>query len=457
MKEGKKVLELKKKARGYSIKEGIFCSAKDSLGVQYVSPFAIAINSSSSLVALLSSIPGIINPISQVIGSKQIAYTPRKKIILKSAIREIFIWGFFILIGILFSTNILTSFLPLLVLFGYCIYEMLSGLIQPAWFSWTGDIIDEKHKGKWFSKRSLIMGAISLVFAAISALFLDFMKNSGRVMEGFIVLFGLALVFRIFSYNTFKKQYEPKIKIREADYFSFWEFLKKAPQTNFGKFSIYRGLIAFSSTISSSLLVVYLLRNLEFNYLEYILIIYAGTFFSLLFLELWGKLSDRYGNYLIIYITSIFLPAIPILWILHTSLAYLVIIPSFIGGISWAGFNLAAGNFIYDNVHPKKRGLAISYYHMLIGIGTFLGGGLSAFLIKYWEISLVEPIVAIFFLSAILRVIIVLSFLNRIEESKKMKKIKGLSELRNMVIHQARPVLMEEIHDIISIKKYLKK
>jgi MFS family permease len=142
---------------------------------------------------------------------------------------------------------------------------------------------------------------------------------------------------------------------------------------------------------------------------------------------------------------------------LHDSLVYLLIVPSIIGGVSWAGFHLAAGNFIYDNVNPKKRGLAISYYNMFIGIGTFLGAGLSALLIKYWEISLVEPIIAIFFLSAIIRALIVIGFLNRIKEKKKRRKIKGFSELRNVVIHQAKPVLIEEIHDIISINKYLKK
>lgn len=77
--ESSTILNLKKESRIYNVKEGIFSSAKDSLGVQYVSPFAIAVNSSNSIIALLTSLPALISPISQIIGSKQIAEKPRKK------------------------------------------------------------------------------------------------------------------------------------------------------------------------------------------------------------------------------------------------------------------------------------------------------------------------------------------------------------------------------------------
>lgn len=333
---------------------------------------------------------------------------------------ESFVWIFFILICILFQKNILVFYLPFFVLFFLCTYEIFNGLGYPAWFSWTGDLINEKHRGRWFSKRSLILGTISLVLALISAFFLDALKENGRIIEGFIILFSLAFIFRILSYNVFKKIYEPKIEVEKKDYFSFWQFIKKSPETNFGKFAIYRGLIGFSSAISSSLIAIYLLRTLGFNYAEYMVLIYAGTFFSLLCMELWGKIADKYGNYFVLYITSIFIPIIPILWILHPSFIYLLIIPSIVEGVSWAGFNLATGNFIYDNVREQKRGLAVSYYNMLRGFGVFIGAGLGAILIGCWKISLTKPIIAIFVLSSIARMIVVFFFLNKIKEAKRL-------------------------------------
>jgi len=456
-KDKKEVAGLKEKARRYSVKEGIFSSAKDSLGLQYISPLAIAINSSNSIVALFSSLSGLLGPASQIIGSKQIEKTSRKKIVLKNVLLESFVWIFFILICILFSRGILIVYLPFFVLFGFCLYEIFSGLGHPAWFSWTGDIINDKYRGRWFSKRSLILGTVSLILAIVSAFFLDLLKSQGKTIEGFIILFALAFFFRILSYKNLKKEYEPKIKVNKKDYFSFWQFLKKAPQTNFGNFAIYRGLISFSSAISSSLITIYLLRNLGFNYTEYMVIISAGTFFSLFCLELWGKIADKYGNYVVLCITSIFIPVIPILWILHPSFIYLLIVPSLIEGVSWAGFNLATGNFIYDNVRTEKRGFAVSYYNMLRGIGVFLGAGLSAILIGYWKISIIEPIIAIFFLSTAIRMIVVFFFLNKIKEAKRIKKTKNPKYFKEIILRQAKPTLIGEVHDILSIKDYLKK
>ena len=71
---------LKAGARTQSIKEGVFASAKSAFGDSYISPFAIAINSSNSMVALLSSISGLLGPLSQIFGSKLIEKYERKKI-----------------------------------------------------------------------------------------------------------------------------------------------------------------------------------------------------------------------------------------------------------------------------------------------------------------------------------------------------------------------------------------
>jgi len=75
------------------------------------------------------------------------------------------------------------------------------------------------------------------------------------------------------------------------------------------------------------------------------------------------------------------------LWVVSPSPIYLIFILSLIGGLAWAGFDLAAKNFIYDNVPKSKKGFAISYCNLLIGIGVFFGANLSALLIKILQTS----------------------------------------------------------------------
>jgi predicted PolB exonuclease-like 3'-5' exonuclease len=73
---------LKKKSREYSIKDGIFATLKDSLGNSYISPFAIAMNSPDYMIAMLSSIPGLLGPISQWKSSKLVEKYQRKLIVI---------------------------------------------------------------------------------------------------------------------------------------------------------------------------------------------------------------------------------------------------------------------------------------------------------------------------------------------------------------------------------------
>jgi MFS family permease len=446
---------LKKKSRRECITEGIFATAKTSVGEYFVTPFAIAINSSNSLTALLSSLSGLLGPFSQIFSSRLIGKYSRKKIILKTVFAEAIMWLPFILIAVLFYKGILVNVLPFLLLLTFTIYTIILNLSSPIWFSWVGDIVGEKNRGRWFSKRNLIIGFVSAVLTISASFFLDNFTKKGLMMFGFIILFSLASIFRLISWRIFRKQYEPKIKVKKADYFSFWDFLKEAPKTNFGKFAIFRATLFFASYITASLVAVYLLRILGFNYKTYMIILFSGTIFSLVVLEIWGKFADKYGNYRVLLITSFFIPFIPILWILSPNPFYLMFVPSLIGGIYSAGFNLSVGNFIYDNVSSKKRGFAVSYSNMLNGVGIFFGAGLGAILIKFITTTSIEPIKIIFIIGAVLRVIPIVIFLPRLKEVRKTKKFKGPKAFNEIIFKEAKPILIEEAHEIISIPKYI--
>lgn len=456
-KDGEKtsIKELKHKARRFSIKEGIFASGKFSFGDRYISPFAIAINASNSLVVLLSSVAGLLGPLSQMFSSKLIEKYSRKKIILRAIFFEALMWLPMIIIAILFYKGIIVNILPLLFLLSFALYIILANIVTPAWFSWMGDIVDKNYRGRWFSKRGLIVGFVSVILALVSAFFLDYFKRNDWIIFGFIILFSLAFIFRIISRQIFKETYEPKMKLEKGYYFSFWQFLRKAPKNNFGRFAIFKSLLSLVNSISAPLLAIYLLRYLEFNYVTYMVVTLAGAVYTFMVLELWGKFSDKYGNYRTLVVSSTLIPFIPILWILSSSPIYFVLVPAAVGGIAWAGFNLAASNFIYDNVRQSKRGLAVSYYNMLSGIGIFLGAGIGAILIKVLKTDFIEPLFLIFIIGSIARVIVILWGIPKIREVKKKKKFRGPRDLENLVLKEAKPTLIEEVHEIMHIKKYL--
>jgi len=338
--------EAKHRARRLFIKEGIFISMRNSFGQNYISPFAIAINTSSPLVAMLSSISGLLGPLSQMFGSRLIEKFTRKKILLKSSLSEILIWFSFILIAFLFYQRIFTPLLPFVLLILFSAFIVVANIPYPAIFSWLGDLVDKKYRGRWFSKRDFIRGFVGVILALLGAFLLDWFDGKGIVMVGFMILFLLASFGMFLAFKTTKREYEPKINLKKGDYFSFFKFLRNAPKNNFGRFSIFGSFFAFSHSMSASLITVYLLRYLEFNYITYMVITLSFTIFSLAFLGFWGKFSDKYGNYKIMLITTVLIPLIPIFYILFPSPLYLIFVPQLVAGIAWSGFNLATVNFI---------------------------------------------------------------------------------------------------------------
>jgi MFS family permease len=454
-KESERITEKKYIARRNAIKEAVPSSVSSSIDSKYISPFAIAINASNSAVVLLSSILGILGPLSAIFGSNLVGKYSRKKIWKTSVILESFTWILFVIIALLSYKGILVSALPFLLLLSYSVFTIFYNLAGPAWFSWIGDLINDKYRGRYFSKRNLVWGFTTIVATIFSAFLLEYSKNKGYIMIGFIILFILSLIFRITCIKIMSKSYEPKLKIKKNDYFGFWDFILKAPKTNFGKFSIFGSLMAFAAYISSPLVAIYLLRYLQFNYIQYMAIILAYTAFSFIFIELWGKIADKYGNYKVMVLTTIFIPFTPVLWILSSNIYYLIFIPGLIGGVSWGGFELAIHNFVYDNVSAEKRALAVSYYRMLWGLGIFFGAGLGAILIKYLSFKIIEPLFAIFILGAIARMIVIFFWLPKFKEVRKIKPFK-MNYFKKVLFKETTHSLMKEAHELAALPRYFR-
>ena len=181
----------------------------------------------------------------------------------------------------------------------------------------------------------------------------------------------------------------------------------------------------------------------------------SQVLFSLLILKAWGKFADRYGNYQVLKITALLVPLYPILWLVSNNVVFLIFGPSLVGGIGWAGFNLAAGNFVYDSVKPQKRSLAISYFHLLNGIGIFLGAGLGGLLAKTINIAFMDILLFIFLISAFARLTVSLIGLPKIKEVRKTEMFDSSKAFKHLLYQTFQLQTPEvETHHLHSHKKH---
>ena len=430
-----------------SIKEGSISIGYSSFGTSYLSPYALALNATSSQIGILDAIANLLPSLVQLKASRLLERFSRKKLVIFSTLIVALLMIPIALLSILFLRGYPNAVWILIGLIG--LLYSVSAVAGVAWFSWMGSLVPEESRGRYFSKRNRITGFFGLIFMIIAALILDQSKQAGIIFFGFGVLFSLAFMFRAIGSLLFKFQYEPHLKIHKGDYFSLWQFLKNGRDTPFGRFTIYTGLFRIATNIAGPFFTVYMLRNLGFSYIWFMIIIVSTTIFEILFYPLMGKLSDRFGNICLLRLCTPLIALTPLLWILSTNPYYLLIAPQMISAIGWAGFNIATNNYIYDSVRSEKRAYGLTYFNLINGVGLAMGAGLGS-LIALLNIGFMNVILFIFLVSSIARFLIYFAL------SGKLKEVRHVSHFSPQYLikdfHPARG-LIREVHQFNHLKE----
>lgn len=431
------------KSLKHSIVEGNFAAGSFSFGNSYFSPYALALGASAGQIGIMTSLINFLPSVIQLSTARLIEKFSRKKIVVCSILLQTFMFLAIIGAGIMFYYNVanvvwwLVGFITLSYSFG--------AVAHPAWFSWMGSLVPESKRGKYFAKRNRVTGFCGLVAMVIGALILDQFKTIGYVLIGFGILFSLAFIFRMISVMMFSKQYEPHLKIRKKDYFSFWSFLKKIRKTPFGRFTIFTAVLRVSINIAAPFVAVYMLRDLGFSYVWFMIITISATIFHLLFLPIIGKVSDRFGNIKLLKISCISFSVGILSWTLYPLIQspfYLIFVSQLLAGIGWAGFGIATNNYIYDSVSQGKRGCGIAYFNLFSGIGMFIGAMIGS-LLTLLNINFMNMMLFIFLISGFLRLLVIFVGRKSLREVRHVKKFSW-----NFVIKEFHPAegLIRETH-----------
>lgn len=426
--------KLKEKTKKLSIKEGIAYSFMDGAGLKYITPYALAIGANNMQIGFLTSIPSLLGNFSQLCTSKLMKKFSRKQIITTGVFLQALMWLPILILGYLFFyKNFNHGFSATLFILFFTLLTIFGAFLGPAWNSLMRDIVDKKF-GEYFGKRNKIIYIIVIFVMIAGGLILDYFEQANILFIGFLILFGIAFISRLMSVYFLSKHYEPDFKIREKSFFSFKDFLKRIPKSNFGKFTLFIALVMFATSIASPFFAVYMLKELNFSYATWMFVVTANVLSAFLFMSLWGKFADRFGNLKVLKWTGLAIPLIPFFWFLSpfvlninyiVLIIYLILIECF-SGFAWAGFNLSAANFIFDAVSKQKLSLCTAYYSLLNGLGIFLGATLGG-LISLIDFSFfgISSILFIFLLSTVARFLAYKIMIKKIKEVRKVLKYKN--------------------------------
>ncbi len=306
-------------------------------------------------------------------------------------------------------------------------------LAIPAWNSLITDFVVPNGRGAYFARRARLMAVASFCALFAAGLLLDAGRSSGIPWVGFALIFLTAAAARSLSTYCLAKIDERAAPAPRRTDGRFLDFLGRSSSRDFRHFLLFSGLMHVCVLIAGPFFVVYMLRDLHFSYLQYAAWLAAGTFGQFIALNPWGRISDRFGNKMVIAVTGWAVPFLPMLYLLSTNLVFLLAV-NFLGGLIWAGMTLGLQNYVFDAVRAEDKATGVAVTNAINAAGWIVGALIGSWLttvtpsaipIAFLPLELhpVSNLPIVFLISGLLRLAVSAGLLNTFREPRAVELI----------------------------------
>jgi MFS family permease len=408
----------------HSVRDGVAYSVMSGCGETYLSAFALYLKATAPQVALIATLPPLLGSLAQMLSAWLVRrLRRRKRMILAGASLQALVWLPLLLLPLFYPEQAI-----LLLVLCATLYHASGNFAVPLWISLMGDLVPERKRGRYFGRRTRLATMTAFLALVIGGVVLQVFDANGRTVFGFIVLFLSAGITRIISVYHLSRMHEPSMGAAPEPLPAGW--LGRLRESHAWRFTLYIVCMQGAVAVAAPFFAVYMLSDLQFSYLQFMANTGMAVLVQFLTLNTWGRISDIFGNRLILVTTGTMIPLLPALWLLSDNFWYLLAV-QVISGLNWAGFSLSSGNFLYELVSGKRRSAYLAFHNVFTAMAVFAGGMLGALLTRilpqditlydstwHWDSSLL----AVFAISALLRGLVALTFLPRLQDVKMPRR-----------------------------------
>lgn len=409
----------------HSIKDGIFFSAMVGGAESYFSAFAVFLKATTAQIGLLASLPPLLASFMQLVSAWLGRRTgKRKELIVVGALFQMACFIPLAALPILFPQHAVPLLLVAIVF-----YFLGPNLGAPQWGSLMGDLVPEDRRGRFFALRTRLSSFASFTALIVAGLVLDWFDGHSITYWGFVTVFVAAAVCRLVSAHHLNRIHDPggHVAALEAPWHSeIWTGLR---ETGLLPFSLFHASMQFAVGISAPFFALYMLRDLDLSYVEFMVNTATSVCVQFLTLNRWGRLSDLFGNRIILFTTGALISVLPSLWLVSTDFVWLIVVQA-VSGLIWGGFTLSASSFVFDLTPPAHRATLMAVHNVLAAMAVFVGALIGGYLGTHLpnEITLfgthyqwLTPLFGVFLFSSLTRLTVAAIFLPRLEEVRRVR------------------------------------
>ena len=413
------------------VKEGVLDAAKMGATETYLGAFGVFLGGVPLQIGALATLPPLVGAIIQAIGMRLSERAKSRRSVIAALMR---LQALLLLpiasIPFLFDSGseAVNALIAVVIL-----YHVTVGLIAPIWNSLVGDLLPPLSRGEFFGFRNKWMAIVTFSAVVVAGNIIHGFAGFGLEAWGFMIIFLFSAVARALSARAFGGVDDLSLHVPDDSKFTFWQFIARAKSSNFVKFVFFVSCMNFAASISGPYFAMYMLKDLQLSYANFTIVVAAAVLAQFVVMRSWGAMSDQFGNRTILKVCGSLVAINPGLWLISSNFWYVVAV-QFYSGIFWAGFTLAAANFVFDAVTPPKRARCVAYQSIINGLLVFLGSFVGGWIVHVVPMAWVEHLglwvpqskfLALFALSLILRALVMIFLFPSFKEVRQVESIRG--------------------------------
>lgn len=364
------------------IKDGMASQAMATLtGGTFLTAFALKLGATNTTIGLLASLP-FIAQLTQIPALFLLEwYRQRRNICVWASATSRTMWLVVAFSPLLFPESLRIKAL----LWAVFLHSVLASVSNVSWNSWIRDLIPEDVLGRFFSHRMIFMTSVAIVLSLLAGHFLDFWsaKFPGMDLFAYSILFFFGFVsgmIGVYFLSTIPDIPMPSLTER----MNIPALARIFRDGNFLKLLHFSSSWNFAVNLAMPFFVVYMLQRLELPMTIIVALQILSQLVSLMFLSIWGKLTDAFSNKSVLAVSAPLYIGATISWSFttlperHTLTFPLLVAIHIAMGASQAGVTLATSNIGLKLSPRGEAGPYLAAYNvfnsLMAAAGSILGG-----------------------------------------------------------------------------------
>lgn len=278
--------------------------------------------------------------------------------------------------------------------------------LNPPWNRLIGNTVPGKFRLKFFSIRNQFSQFAIFLGMIIMGVLLH-SRAQDDVLPIFVGIFCLGFVLKCLSAYEIKVHHND-VELKEGieQRLKFRDFIKRIKGTEQGKLTLFLFLFYICVHFSSPYFGPYMLKKLQFSYLQFMMITACSYFGRVVMFRILQKKARLRQVDTLLLISTVGISLSPLYWTFSQNYLWIMGI-EFISGCSWAGFELATTLIFFQKIDDRERTSVLTYIAFLNTTGMLLGSSLGALFMKNLP-SNSEIYLLLFISSTLLRLTLVL-------------------------------------------------